>query len=96
MLTSYHELNGNIHVLYEEPDPLDFMRYVAANRPFVVRQGCAKWVAVRKWNAAYLRDVMKDVPVKVAVTPYGSVRLALQIANSTWTLTVGQVTPTRP
>lgn len=73
MLTTYHELNGDIHVLYEEPSPLDFMRYVAKNRPLVVRRGCSEWLAVRKWNAGYLRGIMKDIPVKVAVTPHGSV-----------------------
>lgn len=74
MLTTYHELNGDIHVLGQEPSPLDFMRYVARNRPLVVRQGCLKWRAVQKWNVDYLQDIMKDTPVKVAVTPYGSVR----------------------
>lgn len=74
MLISYHELNGDIHILYEEPSPLDFMRYVANNRPFIVRRGCSKWLALHKWNVDYLQEVMKDIPVKVAVTPHGSVR----------------------
>ena len=74
MLTTYHDLNGDIHVLYEEPSPLDFMGYVAKNRPLVVRRGCSQWLAVRKWNADYLQGIMKDIPVKVAVTPHGSVR----------------------
>ncbi len=74
MLTTYHELNGDIHVLYEEPSPLDFIRYVARNRPLLVRRGCSEWPAVRKWNADYLKGIMKDTPVRVAVTPRGSVR----------------------
>lgn len=74
MLTTYHELNSDIDVLYEEPSPLDFMRYVAKNRPLVVRRGCSKWRAVRKWDVDYLQAIMKDAPVKVAVTPNGSVR----------------------
>lgn len=74
MLTTYHELNGDIHILYEEPSPLSFMRYVAKNRPLVVRQGCSKWRAVRKWNVDYLQEVMKDTRIKVAVTPHGLVR----------------------
>ena len=78
MLTAYHELNGDIHIVSEEPSPLAFMRYVAKNRPLIVRQGCSKWRAVSKWDAAYLQEVMKDMPVKVAVTPYGLVRWALQ------------------
>lgn len=74
MLHTYHELNGDIHVLNEEPSPLDFMRYVAKNRPLVVRRGCSKWSAVRNWNVDYLQEIMKDTLVKVAVTPHGSVR----------------------
>ena len=77
MLTAYHELNSDIHILYEEPSSLQFMRYVAKNRPFIVRQGCSKWHAVRNWNADYLGEVMKDMPIKVAVTPCGLVRWAL-------------------
>ena len=77
LLRAYHELNGDIHILFEEPSPLTFMRYVAKNRPLIVRQGCSKWRAVREWNANYLKEVMKDMPVKVAVTPYGLVRWAL-------------------
>lgn len=74
MLTTYHELNGDtLHVLYEEPSPLDFMRHVAKNRPFVVRRGCSRWLAVRKWNVDYLLEIMKNTPVRVAVTPHGSV-----------------------
>lgn len=74
MLTAYHELNGDIHIWDEEPSPLAFMRYVAKNRPFIVRQGCSKWGAVRNWNVDYLKEVMKDRPVKIAVTPYGFVK----------------------
>ena len=83
MLTTYHELNaGIVQIFYEEPSPLDFMRYVAKNRPFVVRRGCSKWLAVRKWNVDYLQEIMKDTPVKVAVTPHGSVWGAFQTAES--------------
>ena len=73
MITAYHELNGDIHILDEEPTPLAFMRYVSKNRPFIVRQGCSRWRCVRKWNVGYLKEVMKDMPVKVAVTPHGLV-----------------------
>ena len=73
MLRTYHELNGDIHILYEEPSPLAFMRYVTKNRPLIVRQGCSKWRAVRKWNVDYFKKVMKDMVIKVAVTPHGLV-----------------------
>lgn len=74
MLTTYHELNGDIDSLDEEPSPLAFIRYVSKNRPVVVRRGCSKWRAVRKWNVDYLKEMMKDKLVKVAVTPHGLVR----------------------
>ena len=76
MLASYYELNGNIDELYDASiSPLDFMRYVSRNRPFVLRGGCSEWPAVRKWTASYLREVSGDAPVKVAVTPHGSVQV---------------------
>ncbi|MCJ1453653.1 hypothetical protein MMC28_004000 [Mycoblastus sanguinarius] len=78
MLTTYHELNGNIDELLEDPSPLDFMRYVAKNRPFVVRRGCSTWPAVQTWNAAYLQAVMRETPVKIAVTPYGNADSAVR------------------
>ena len=74
MLTAYHELNGDIDILYEEPSPLAFMRHVSRNRPFIVRRGCSNWRAVRKWNVEYLKEVMKDTPIRIAVTPYGLVQ----------------------
>ncbi len=74
MLRTYHELNSGINSVDEEPSPLTFMRYVTKNRPLIVRQGCSKWRAVRKWNVDYLKEVMKEMQVKVAVTPHGLVR----------------------
>ena len=39
LLETYNDLNpANVEELYEEPSPLEFMRYVAKNRPFVVRR----------------------------------------------------------
>lgn len=72
MLVTYHELNGDVEDL-QEPSPLTFMRFVAKNRPFVVRKGCSTWQSRRKWNAKYLRGIMEGVHVNVAVTPRGSV-----------------------
>ena len=73
MLTAYNELNGDIDQLHEDPSPLDFMRYVAKNRPFIVKEGCKGWTATRKWGVSYLEEIMSDTPVKVAITPDGSV-----------------------
>ncbi|EMC97941.1 hypothetical protein BAUCODRAFT_67414 [Baudoinia panamericana UAMH 10762] len=72
-LEGYHELNAAvIDELSEQPSPLEFMRYVARNRPFVVRRVATDWQAYRRWDAAYLRQMMADEQVKVAVTPLGN------------------------
>ena len=73
MILAYHELNGNVEEMSETPSPLMFMRFVAANRPFVIRGGCSDWPAMQKWDAFYLSHSMKNQMVKVATTPYGSV-----------------------
>lgn len=72
LITTYHELNASvIDQLDEEPSPLTFFRYVAKNRPFVVRQAATEWKAYNEWNAGYLRKKMEGESVKVAVTPLG-------------------------
>ena len=74
LILSYHELNRTaVDELDNEPSPLEFMRYIGKNRPFVVRGGISHWPAIRQWTMKYLRDVMKDQLVKVAITPHGSV-----------------------
>ena len=73
MLVTYHELNGDMDELHEDPSPLDLMRFVAKNRPFIVRGGCSTWPAMQKWNVEYLKLTMGDTPIKVAITPHGSV-----------------------
>lgn len=72
LISNYHELNATVvDELYEEPSALEFMRYVARNRPFLVRGGAKSWKACETWDATYLAEVMKDEDVQVAVTPYG-------------------------
>jgi peptidyl-lysine (3S)-dioxygenase / protease len=74
LIVSYHELNSSVvDELTSEPSPLEFMRYVARNRPFVVRGGVRHWPATRRWNAEYLRNVMGSSKVNVAITPTGFV-----------------------
>ena len=73
MLVTYHELNGGIDILHECPSPLEFMRYVAKNRPFMVRAGCSAWPAMRRWDVSRFRTTLTDTPIKVAITPYGLV-----------------------
>ena len=72
LTNTYHEINAAIvDELMEEPSPLEFMRYVARNRPFVIRGGASEWNAVRRWDAKYLREAMDGVLVNVATTPFG-------------------------
>jgi len=72
LIQAYHELNPDIiDEMNEEPSPLEFMRYVAKNRPFVIRGGAKQWKACRLWNAEYLTEVMQGQLVNVAITPLG-------------------------
>lgn len=79
LITSYFELNGStIEELDDggaEPSPLEFMRYVARNTPFVVRGGATTWPAVQTWSVPFLRDALANHTVNVAVTPNGWVRV---------------------
>jgi peptidyl-lysine (3S)-dioxygenase / protease len=71
-INTYHELNAAVvDELIEEPSPLEFMRFVASNRPFVVRKAAREWKAIQLWIAEYLLEVMGDANVEVAVTPHG-------------------------
>lgn len=74
LITTWNELNaGNgVEELSSEPSPLEFMRYVARNTPFVVRRGAADWPATRRWTAAYLGQALGRHSVNVAVTPFGN------------------------
>ncbi|KAK4192894.1 JmjC domain-containing protein 7 [Podospora australis] len=73
LIENYHELNSSaVHELHEEPSPLEFMRYVAKNTPFVVRGAAANWQATRTWNVGFLKEVLGEETVNVAVTPAGN------------------------
>ncbi|KAJ1928902.1 hypothetical protein IWQ60_001645 [Tieghemiomyces parasiticus] len=70
--TDVQELNSTfVTELTALPTPLEFMRYVARNRPFVVRGGAQDWPARTKWTTAYLCERLRDRLVTVAVTPNG-------------------------
>lgn len=73
LLVNYNELNSStlIDEVNEEPSPLEFLRYVARNTPFVVRAGAANWSASKNWTAGYLRNYLQDHHINVAVTPKG-------------------------
>ena len=71
-INTYHELNSSaVEEMTEEPSPLEFIRYVARNRPFVVKGALAEWPAFKKWDAEYLRKAMRKDHVNVAITPFG-------------------------
>lgn len=75
LLITYNELNSSVIAeLDEEPSPLEFMRYVSKNTPFVVRRAAAGWEACRTWNAQYLGEQLGQATVNVSVTPKGWVR----------------------
>lgn len=72
LIETYHELNASvIDELDEEPSPLEFMRYVARNTPFIVRGAALNWTASKQWDARYLQEAMAGQQVNVAVTPLG-------------------------
>ncbi|KAI9820976.1 MAG: hypothetical protein M1832_003448 [Thelocarpon impressellum] len=72
LLTTYHDLNASQCAAFSAaPTPLEFMRHVALNRPFVVRGGAGEWPALRRWDEAYLRAKIGARSVEVAVTPDG-------------------------
>lgn len=74
LLTSYNELNSpHITILSDPPSALEFLQFVAQNRPFVVHGGASDWPAVSEWNVSSLKDIMKGREVNVAVTPKGCV-----------------------
>lgn len=72
LITNFNELNASvIEELDEEPSPLEFMRYVARNTPFVVRKAATDWEAFRTWDSEFLTKTLADQHVNVAVTPFG-------------------------
>ncbi|KAI9718413.1 MAG: hypothetical protein M1812_004134 [Candelaria pacifica] len=73
LLTTYQDLNNPTpEILTTPPSPLEFLRYVSQNKPFVIRGGASEWPATKKWNAEYLVGVMGDEKIQVAVTPSGN------------------------
>lgn len=72
LIEAYHELNANVvDEVFEEPSALEFMQYVARNRPFVIRGGAQSWKAVQDWSAEYLINATGDNEVNVSITPHG-------------------------
>ncbi|KAK3650759.1 hypothetical protein LTR56_006164 [Elasticomyces elasticus] len=79
LINTYHELNASeVDELEEEPSALEFLQFVAKNRPFVVRHAANSWTASEKWVADYLRQKMGSDKVKVAITPLGNADAVVQ------------------
>ncbi|KAM0286010.1 hypothetical protein ACHAQH_001200 [Verticillium albo-atrum] len=73
LITTYNELNSNrIEELTDEPSPLEFMRYVARNTPFVFRNAVTSWEAYKRWDKDFLIGTLEGQSVNVAVTPHGN------------------------
>ncbi|KFA47085.1 hypothetical protein S40293_04591 [Stachybotrys chartarum IBT 40293] len=73
LITTFNDLNSHVvEELHEEPSPLEFMRFVARNTPFVVRGAASSWKATTEWNSAYLLSALRGQSVNVAITPHGN------------------------
>ncbi|EHA55292.1 hypothetical protein MGG_08136 [Pyricularia oryzae 70-15] len=73
LIITYNELNSPLaEELQEEPSPLEFMRYVARNTPFVVRKAASGWQASKHWDVSFLKETLVGQDVNVAVTPKGN------------------------
>ena len=72
LIDAYHSTNStSIDVLLANPTAIQFLGYLAKNRPFVVRGSCRDWPAVQKWDVRYLTKMMGDTEIEVAETPCG-------------------------
>jgi jumonji domain-containing protein 7 len=82
LITTYHDLNSpTITILSSEPSPLDFMRHVSLNRPFVIQGGAASWPARQIWSVPYLTSIMAGQHVNVALTPHGNADSILSLPS---------------
>jgi jumonji domain-containing protein 7 len=93
LISSFNELNGGeVEEIYEEPSPLEFMRYVSRNTPFVVRGAASTWKATQLWDSAYLKTVLQQ-NVNVAVTPHGCVSKPLFLFQNVSMLFIFSIKP---
>jgi jumonji domain-containing protein 7 len=84
LLDSYHDINSQtVTELHQEPTPLEFMRFVARNQPFVIRNNSnPNFRQITKtWNAKYLCTKMAESPVRVAITPAGNADAVVQLPS---------------
>ncbi|KAH7362502.1 phospholipase A2 [Plectosphaerella cucumerina] len=87
LIVTYNELNSSIiEELDQEPSPLEFMRYVARNTPFVVRAAATGWEAFQTWDAKFLTKTLAGRNVNVAVTPHGNADAPTPLPDGTLSL----------
>ncbi|XP_062823239.1 uncharacterized protein LOC100562400 [Anolis carolinensis] len=62
----------SVPYLDSPPSPLQFFReWVCPNKPCVIRNAFNHWPALKRWTLDYLREIMGEKLVSVAVTPNG-------------------------
>ncbi|KAK4137903.1 Clavaminate synthase-like protein [Trichocladium antarcticum] len=67
LITNYHELNSSIiEELDGEPSPLEFMRFVAKNTPFVDPDAINLWIGTARSTTALHKDNYENMYVQVA------------------------------
>ncbi|BGP15044.1 hypothetical protein JCM10213v2_002999 [Rhodosporidiobolus nylandii] len=72
LVRDYQSLNGSqVDELSAAPTPLEFSRFVAANRPVVVR-GAGEIAALDRWTDAYLIERLGQREVNISVSPKGN------------------------
>ncbi|KAF3359297.1 hypothetical protein VDGD_01424 [Verticillium dahliae] len=96
LITTYNELNSNrIEELADEPSALEFMRYVARNTPFVVRNAATSWEAYKRWDKDFLLKTLEDQSVNVAITPHGNADAPTPLPNGILSLSKPHEEPQR-
>ncbi|GAA5854601.1 hypothetical protein JCM8547_004904 [Rhodosporidiobolus lusitaniae] len=69
LVRDYQSLNAScLDELDTPPSPLEFSKFVAANRPFVVRGGGRGIPALEKWTDEYLVEKLAEKEVQVSVS----------------------------
>jgi hypothetical protein len=74
----YQGLNSStVPELEAVPSPLEFARYVGANRPCVIRGGARdqQLPALDRWTDDYLVEKLAEKALRISVTPSGYVRV---------------------
>ncbi|KAL5119668.1 hypothetical protein ACEQ8H_002514 [Pleosporales sp. CAS-2024a] len=83
LLDNYHDINSQtVTELEQEPTPLEFMRYVARNQPFVIRNNANKDFGpiTQRWTPSYICQKLGSTKVTVALTPAGNADAVVHLA----------------